>query len=141
VWGWGEGPEVPQRVNPPLPSRTLEHARKLPTITTDAEQKLWHHLRASRFNGLKFRRQHPIPPYIVDFYCEAMKLVVELDGSQHNEDVDATRTRFLESRGLKILRYWDNEVLRDTEAVLEAIWNAVDIRTLAPTPLPRGEGL
>jgi very-short-patch-repair endonuclease len=70
-----------------------------------------------------------------------MKLVVELDGSQHNEDVDATRTRFLESRGLKILRYWDNEVLRDTEAVLEAIWNAVDIRTLAPTPLPRGEGL
>jgi very-short-patch-repair endonuclease len=132
---------MPERVNPPLPSRTLELARKLRSTTTDAEQKLWHHLRAARLNGLKFRRQHPIPPYIVDFYCEAMKLVVELDGSQHNEDVDATRTRFLESRGLKILRYWDNEVLRDTEAVLEAIWNAVDIRTLAPTPLPRGEGL
>ena len=132
---------MPQRINPPLPSRTLEHARKLRGTSTDAEQKLWHHLRAGRLNGLKFRRQHPIPPYVADFYCEAVKLVVELDGSQHNEVVDAARTRFLESRGLRVLRYWDNEVLQDTEAVLAHIWSAVEHRTLTPTPLPEGEGL
>ena len=117
---------------------------------TDAERKLWYQLRAGRLNDMKFRRQHPIPPYIVDFYCEARKLVVELDGSQHNEEVDRERTRFLEAQGLKILRYWDNEVLQQMEAVLEAIVDIADSRTLTPTPLtrkgtpsgsPMGEGL
>jgi Uncharacterized protein conserved in bacteria len=90
---------------------------------------------------MKFRRQHPIPPYVVDFFCEAKKLVVELDGSQHDEEVDQARTRFLESHGLMILRYWDNDVLQQTEAVLEAILGAAENRTLTPTPLPPGEGL
>ncbi|MHB1274102.1 MAG: endonuclease domain-containing protein [Rhodanobacter sp.] len=108
---------------------------------TDAERKLWYQLRAGRLNGMKFRRQHPIPPYIVDFYCEARKLVVELDGSQHNVEADRERTRFLERQGLKILRYWDNEVLQQMEAVLEAIVNIADSRTLTPAPLPVGEGL
>ncbi len=90
---------------------------------------------------MKFRRQHPVPPYIVDFYCEAMQLVVELDGSQHNVEFDRERTRFLEMRGLRILRYWDNEVLERMGAVLEAIVNATENRTLTPTPLPMGEGL
>jgi len=92
-------------------------------------------------SGLKFRRQHPFPPYIVDFYCDAKKLVVELDGSQHNDEVDRVRTSFLESQGLKVLRYWDNEVLQQMDAVLEAILSAVGTRTLTPTPLPMGEGL
>ncbi len=108
---------------------------------TDAEQKPWYHLRAGRLNGLKFRRQHPVPPYIVDFFCEAKKLIVELDGSQHDEAVDRARTKFLESCGLKVLRYWDNDVLQQTEAALEAILGAAENRTLTPTPLPAGEGL
>jgi very-short-patch-repair endonuclease len=128
-------------IKPPLPTTTRQHARDLRQRGTDAERKLWYQLRAGRLNGLKFRRQHPVPPYIVDFYCESRKLVVELDGSQHNEDVDRERTHFLECQGLKILRYWDNEVLQQMEAVLEAIVAIADSRTLTPTPLPTGEGL
>jgi very-short-patch-repair endonuclease len=132
---------MPGTIKPPLPTSTRKHARDLRQSETDAERKLWYQLRAGRLNGMKFRRQHPVPPYIVDFYCEAMQLVVELDGSQHNVEFDRERTRFLEMRGLKILRYWDNEVLEQMGAVLEAIVNATENRTLTPTPLPVGEGL
>ncbi|MHA6204636.1 endonuclease domain-containing protein [Dyella soli] len=124
-----------------MPTRTLGQARQLRGAAIVAERRLWQHLRAARLNGLKFRRQHPIPPYVVDFYCEAVGLIVELDGSQHDEYVDATRTRYLESLGLKVLRYWDNEVLKQTEMVLESILSASENRTLTPTPLPEGEGL
>ena len=126
---------------PPLPSRTRGHARELRQSSTEAERRLWLHLRAGRLNGLKFRRQHPIPPYVADFYCESAKLVIELDGSQHNDGVDEACTRFLEALGLRVLRYWDNEVLQQTAAVLEAILGASQDRTLTPTPLPQGEGL
>jgi very-short-patch-repair endonuclease len=68
-------------------------------------------------------------------------LAVELDGSQHDEATDRVRTWFLESRGLKVLRFWDNDVLQRTEAVLGAILDAAENRTLTPTPLPAGEGL
>jgi very-short-patch-repair endonuclease len=108
---------------------------------TDAERNLWQHLRADRFDGLKFRRQHPIPPYIADFCCVAARLIIELDGSQHSDEVDAARTRYLESQGWHILRFWDNDALIETEAVLDAIWKAISRRTLSPTPLPTGEGL
>ncbi|HJW46967.1 MAG TPA: endonuclease domain-containing protein [Lysobacter sp.] len=126
---------------PPLPTRSLNYARELRLGQTDAERKLWQCLRGGQLDGLKFRRQHPIPPYVADFYCEALKLVIELDGSQHNEEVDAARTRFLDARGLTVLRFWDNEVLTQTEAVVEAIFNFASNRTLTPTPLPEGEGL
>lgn len=108
---------------------------------TDAEQRLWYHLRGSRLNKLKFRRQHATPPYIVDFHCEAARLVVELDGSQHSAESDQQRTRFLECQNLLVLRFWDNDVLQQTDAVLEAILDATANRTLTPTPLPEGEGL
>jgi very-short-patch-repair endonuclease len=108
---------------------------------TDAEREMWFHLRAGRINGLKFRRQHPLPPYVVDFYCHAPKLVIEVDGSQHTESEDAIRTATLQRQGLTVLRFWDNDVLTNTDAVLEAIFNAVATRTLTPTPLPMGEGL
>jgi len=127
--------------SPPLPTRTRTHARRLRGEATDAERKLWQRLRAGQLDGLKFRRQHPIPPHIVDFFCREARLVVELDGSQHGDEVDAARTRFLESKGLRVLRFWDNDVPINTDAVLEAIWNAVGDRTLTPTPLPEGEGL
>jgi len=132
---------MPETIKPPLPTKTRQHARELRQRGTDAERELWYHLRDGRLNGMKFRRQHPIPPYVVDFYCDAHKLVVELDGAQHNEGVDRERSRFLAAQGLKILRYWDNEVLQQADAVLAAIVDVAENRTLTPTPLPKGEGL
>lgn len=126
---------------PPLPTRTLDNSRRLRREMTDAERTLWYRLRGSQLDGLKFRRQHPIPPYIADFCCVGLRLIVELDGSQHNADADAVRTRILASQGWTILRFWDSDVLLNTDAVLEAIWNAVRAPTLTPTPLPEGEGL
>jgi very-short-patch-repair endonuclease len=127
--------------NPPLPSRTRSQARALRETPTDAEAKLWFHLRAGRLDGLKFRRQHPFPPYVVDFYCVASRLIVELDGSQHTEASDVARTSTLERRGLRVMRFWDNDVLRQTDSVLAAILDAARAPTLTPTPLPAGEGL
>lgn len=86
---------------------------------TDPEERLWFQLRNNRLQGLKFRRQHPIGPFIADFACSARMLVVELDGSQHSLEVDANRTRFLEARGWRVLRFWNFEVLRDEQLVLE----------------------
>jgi very-short-patch-repair endonuclease len=108
---------------------------------TDAEHRLWHLLRGSRLAGSKFRRQHPVPPYVLDFYCCAAKLAVELDGSLHSHDVDQVRTRFLAPQGIRILRFWDNDVLSKTEAVIESILTSLQDPTLTPTPLPMGEGL
>jgi very-short-patch-repair endonuclease len=130
-----------QTIKPPMPSRSLEQARDLRGDATDAERKMWRHLRASQVEGMKFRRQHPIPPYVVDFYCERLTLAVELDDSQHEDASDAVRTRFLEARGLTVLRFWNNDVLTNTGAVVESIWNSARNRTLTPTPLPTGEGL
>ncbi|MGH8273942.1 MAG: endonuclease domain-containing protein [Gammaproteobacteria bacterium] len=121
-----------QGKNQPLPTITKAQARALRSQSTDAERRLWYHLRAGRLAGLKFRRQHPLPPYVVDFYCDAAKLVVELDGPQHDEAVDAGRTNAIERTGIKVLRFWDNDVLQNTQAVLEAILNAVHARTLTP---------
>ncbi|MGH8146542.1 MAG: endonuclease domain-containing protein [Rhodanobacteraceae bacterium] len=132
---------MPRRINPPLPIQTLEHARSMRPTGTDAGHKLWQRLRASQLNGFKFRRQYPIPPYIVDFACLKPRVVVELDGSQHGGEQDATRTHFLRAQGFRVMRFWDNDVLRQTDAILEAILSAVENRTLTPTPLPKGEGL
>jgi very-short-patch-repair endonuclease len=128
------------RIIPPLPTETLAKARQLRQSMTDAEVALWYHLRAGRFGGFKFRRQHPVPPYVVDFVCLAQLLVVELDGSQHSTGVDAERDRSLERAGFRLLRFWNHDVLTQTEAVLTQIWSALHDRTLSPTPLPRGEG-
>jgi very-short-patch-repair endonuclease len=127
--------------NPPLPTRTRSQASALRRTPTDAESTLWFHLRAGRLDGLKFRRQHPVPPYVVDFYCREAKLVVELDGSQHTDSADSTRTAALKRQGLFVARFWDNDVLQRTESVLAAILNAARTPTLTPTPLPVGEGL
>jgi very-short-patch-repair endonuclease len=132
---------MPRTIKPPLPDRTRDNARTLRRTMTDAEQRLWFHIRGGRLNGLKFRRQHPWPPYVLDFYCEEAKLGIELDGSQHNDSTDAARTATLHRQGLTVLRFWDNDVLSNTQSVLEAILAAVGGRTLTPTPLPKGEGL
>ena len=127
-------------IKPPLPTTTLENSRRLRKEMTDAERKLWSALRAGQLDGLKFRRQHPIPPYIADFCCISKKIIVELDGSQHTDLSDATRTRALQSQGWKIIRFWDHDVLLATEAVVEAIWNATCKPYPHPNPSPDGRG-
>jgi len=94
---------------------------------TDAEQLLWRHLRSRSMSGLKFRRQHYIGSFIADFACVEKKLIIEVDGGQHAENTaqDADRTAYLNSQGWTVMRFWNNEVLQTTEAVLEAIYNAI----------------
>jgi very-short-patch-repair endonuclease len=98
-------------------------AKQLRCQATDAEQLLWKHLRARRLAGFKFRRQLAVEPYIVDFACFEAKLVVEADGSQHGEkrDCDDRRTEFLQARGWRVLRFWNHEILMETQTVLEQI--------------------
>ena len=96
------------------------NAREMRKNFTDAELKLWKRLRNRLTDGEKFRRQQPIGKYIVDFVCAERKLVVEVDGGQHSENVayDSERTAWLESQGYCVLRFWNNEVLVDVEIVL-----------------------
>jgi very-short-patch-repair endonuclease len=98
--------------------------RKEPTT---AEKTLWRVVRNRRLSGFKFRRQHPFGPYILDCYCPAARLVVELDGGSHADDEgkrrDADRTSYLERCGLKVLRFWNVELAEDEEAVLDRIWD------------------
>jgi very-short-patch-repair endonuclease len=97
-------------------------ARTLRTTMTDAERCLWSVLRSRRLQGYKFRRQRPIGPFIVDFACIEHRLVVEADGGQHLEnDYDARRTAWLEARGWRVLRFWNNDILANTEGVQEAV--------------------
>lgn len=105
----------------------LLFAKSMRHTATDAEALMWQLLRAKRFMNLKFRRQQVIAPYIVDFYCHEIGLVIELDGGQHGTDdaveYDAERTKFLEALGLTVMRYWNHDVLGRTEVVLEDLWN------------------
>lgn len=96
-------------------------ARRLRTASTDAEHKLWLALRDRRLQGLKFRGQHPEPPYTLDFFCAEARLVVEVDGGQHGGPRDERRTAVLEGLGLAVLRFWNNEVLLNLEGCLEVI--------------------
>ena len=120
--GGGQMPR-PQRSNP----KTKHHAVKLRKELTPAERKLWALLRNDQM-GVKFRRQHAIGNFIPDFVCIQKKLIVELDGSQHleQEEYDFERTSFLESKGYRILRFWNNQIMNDIEAVLRAIAYALE---------------
>jgi very-short-patch-repair endonuclease len=118
-----------------------DRARGLRRSMTDAEHTLWYRLRNRQLQGCKFRRQHDIGPYIADFVCTEAMLVVELDGGQHAEQVvyDARRTAFLQAQGYRVLRFWDNDVLKDIESVLEVVWEALASAAPHPNPLPGGE--
>ncbi|MGH8147090.1 MAG: endonuclease domain-containing protein [Rhodanobacteraceae bacterium] len=131
-----------KHTNPSLPTRTRGTAKALRGDMTDAERRLWYQLRDGRLDRFKFRRQHPIPPYVVDFYCREAALVVELDGSQHQPNVDAMRTAALEKQGLFVLRFWDNQTLTELDAVLNEILHVARDRTLtrpSGAPSPGGE--
>ena len=127
----------------------LDNAKTLRRNLTDAEQKLWYHLRAHRFMGRKFKRQKPIGRYVVDFVCLEEKLIIELDGGQHAENIeyDQVRDSWLRGQGYTVLRFWNNELMNETEGVLERIRIAIENKaasseTLSPSPSPtsgRGE--
>ena len=118
----------------------LAFAHHLRRSTTDAERALWAKLRNRQLEGLKFRRQHPLGPYTVDFICFERRLVIEVDGGQHTEAVeqDAYRTRWLRERGYMVLRFWNNEVLRDMEGVLARVGELLGLHP-HPDPLPSRE--
>jgi very-short-patch-repair endonuclease len=100
--------------------------KQLRSNQTDAESTLWYFLRAKRFGDFKFKRQEIIGSYIVDFVCYEKRLVIELDGSQHQEEKnvqkDARRTSYLESQGFRVLRFWNHEIFKQKKDVLEAIF-------------------
>ncbi|MCR9257552.1 MAG: DUF559 domain-containing protein [Alphaproteobacteria bacterium] len=96
-------------------------ARRLRRDQTEMEKRLWNKLRGRQLEGAKFKRQHPIGPYIVDFCCEECALVIELDGGQHNEEVDADRTTYIEKAGHGVVRFWNGAVLENLDGALSEI--------------------
>ena len=130
--GW-DGGEMGNSVN-------TRRARTLRKNLTDTECYLWSRLRRQQINGYKFRRQFPLGIYIADFVCLEARLIVEVDGGQHAEQTskDALRDKWLVSQGFRVLRFWNNDVLRETDTVVEVIVQALK-NTPTPT-LPRKGG-
>ena len=121
-----------------MPDRRTATAKALRRHMTDAEQRLWRHLRAHRLEGAKFKRQQPLGPYVVDFVCFESRLVIEVDGGQHQDsEADASRDAWLREQGFRILRFWNNDVLANLPAVLETIAGHT---APSPPPLPREGG-
>ena len=116
----------------------VKFARRLRQKQTDAERLLWFRLRDRRLVGWKFKRQVPIDRFIVDFFCPDAKLILEIDGGQHDERRarDENRTVLLESKGYLVLRFWNNDVIGNMEGVLEEVLNTI---AQAGPPLPKGE--
>jgi very-short-patch-repair endonuclease len=108
----------------------MSRARYLRKNPTPAEKKLWRYLRNREFAGYKFRRQHPIGPYVLDFYWPAARLALELDGSGHcfstGQEHDSARQAFLAESGIRVLRFYNQQVYREFDGVLQAIWFALD---------------
>jgi very-short-patch-repair endonuclease len=136
--------------HPPNITDPLDRARTLRRLSTDAEKRLWAALRNRRLDGWKFRRQTWIGPYVADFVCTEAGLVIEADGGQHAEAVayDTQRSGWLAEEGFRVLRFWNNDVLTNTDGVLRAILGALRAtphpptaaRRAPPSP-PGGEGL
>ena len=132
----------------PLPEDLKFFARTMRSNQTDAEQLIWSMLRNRSLKEAKFRRQHPVGRFILDFYCAEHKLAVELDGAHHTDqkEYDCSRDEWLREQGITVLRFWNNQVLNETEAVLEEIYRSLpEVPTpqapSPPAPLPpAGEG-
>ena len=127
-----------------MPINLTKTAKKLRRNSSDAERMLWRHLRAKQLQGLKFRRQEQIGTYIVDFICYEKGTIVEADGGQHalRQEEDEERTQWLNAQGFTVLRFWNNEVLRNIEGVLQTIssrCNEIADSPPLPNPLPQGE--
>jgi very-short-patch-repair endonuclease len=116
-----------RRIKPQLTT----HARSLRGDMTEAEKKLWQAIRSNQIENCRFRRQHPIDPYIADFACIDKRVVIELDGGQHQdqETYDERRTEHMQAQGWKVVRFWNNDVLNNLDGVLTRI---VEILTAEP---------
>jgi very-short-patch-repair endonuclease len=121
-----------------LPEDIRAYAREMRSRMTDAEALLWMLLRNRRIAGAKFRRQHPVGRYILDFYCVEKQLGIELDGGQHGEEVeyDQQWDSWLRGQGIHVLRFWNNQMLMETEAVMEVIYQVV-VETNSDQQAPR----
>jgi len=115
---------------PPIDTQSLGNARYARRHPTDAEVCLWRHLRREQFDGLRFRRQHPVGQYILDFYCHEARLAIELDGGGHAQVTqlghDSNRSAALEAMGIRVLRFWNHDVLSNPEGVVQAIRAAIN---------------
>ena len=113
----------------PLPPEIVANCRSLRETSTDPEARLWSFLRDRRLKNAKFRRQYPAGGYVLDFYCHAARLAIELDGSGHLDETqmkhDAVRTEKLSALGIEVLRFWNDAILNDLETVLGVIWEAL----------------
>ena len=117
----------------PVAPAKRSFARSLRREMTEAEDKLWHELRDSRLDRIKFRRQVPVGRYVADFICLEAGLIIEIDGSQHSDsDLDQIRTTELMSRGFRVLRFWNDDVLKDMDSVCDTIIAYVRDVTLQP---------
>ena len=116
-------PRHPQKI----PDDLKAYAREMRANMPDAEQLLWYLIRNRRIAGAKFRRQHPIGRYILDFYCSEKQIAIELDGGQHSEQLEYDRQRdaYLKEKGIRVLRFWNHQMLLETESVLEVIFSEV----------------
>jgi very-short-patch-repair endonuclease len=126
-----------------MPHPTItQSARKLRQQMSDAEGRLWYLLRRKQLEGFRFRRQQPIGSYIADFVCLKERLVIELDGGSHTETqgYDEVRTTWLETKGYRVLRFWNNEVLGNQEGVIEKILEALYRGRRSPLPSPKSWG-
>ena len=113
-------------------------SRRLRRNATIAEQRLWYRLRSRSLYGMKFVRQEPIGPYIADFVCREWRLIIEVDGGQHAEsERDLVRDQWLRDHNYRILRFWNNDVIQNTDGVLQAI---AEVLRASPSPRLRGEG-
>jgi very-short-patch-repair endonuclease len=112
---------MPHRSVPPTNRRFGKAMRQ---CMTDAEARLWLHLRKPGIDGLRFRRQALIGPYIVDFFCPQHRLIVEVDGGQHTAETDRERDAWLAEQGYRVVRVWNNDVMENVEGVCEAIASA-----------------
>ncbi|WP_428312105.1 endonuclease domain-containing protein [Hydrocarboniphaga sp.] len=119
--------------------KTQHHAIELRRHSTDAEQRLWQRLKLRQLLGYKFRRQAPIGPYVADFACLEKRLIVELDGGQHADSArDTRRPAYLEAQGFRVHRFWNDQIFKETNAVLEVI--AASLRPHPDLPPQAGEG-
>jgi very-short-patch-repair endonuclease len=122
-------------------SRPTAQARELRNNPTEAEKALWHQLNARKISGVRFNRQVPIGPFICDFVSRSLKLVIEVDGGQHDWNVedDRRRTEFLESQGYKVIRFWNNDVIERIEGVVREIERVISDMP-SPNPSRQREG-
>ena len=116
-----------------MKSESQHIAKILRKRPTDAEKLMWRHLRGKQLEGFKFRRQEPIGNYVADFVCYEKGILVEVDGGQHSVEKDRDRERWFEGQGFKVLRFWNNDVLKNTERVWEVIRKTM---LVSPSPNP-----